>query len=394
MWNIVLGSFIGFCGAIFGSVGGVRGGGIFVPMITLTDSNIDVEKYIMWNIVLGSFIGFCGATFRSVGGVGGGGIFVPMVTLIIGFDPKSAIAISKSLLIQPMLMLRISIGVAFEGTSTKTCYEGVDIWNKETVIKKEAAKRLEDNEYKMLPGGHNNRTTTKPERALKEEWLTVKRSSVKDYFPAKIAKWVIRAGLSKRVRIGLGYVTSGFQSHSQEMDFCGRPPFICFALELEYKHSLSPSPWRTLADTLSATTGVFSCCPLPEAIKNGQDQVVLMLVEAEASLDMNNAGNCLCMVVAKGDLEFVTRVLANGNNPNLKNYDLRTPLHIVVARTPMFFQLVHLNNFNLLLPSALNTSNVAIHGDKELDMLIKGTIAGGGVIPHIHKSLINRTSKE
>ncbi|GJW12311.1 probable histone H2A variant 3 [Tanacetum coccineum] len=26
--------------------------------------------------------------------------------------------------------------------------------------------------------------------------------------------------------------------------------------------------------------------------------------------------------------------------------------------------------------------------------LIKGTIAGGGVIPHIHKSLINKTTKE
>ncbi|VAI82857.1 unnamed protein product [Triticum turgidum subsp. durum] len=95
-----------------------------------------------WKIVLGSFIGFFGAAFGSIGGVGGGGIFVPMLTLIIGFDPKSSAAMSKcmimgaavstvycnlklkhptldmpvidydlALLIQPMLMLGVSIGV-------------------------------------------------------------------------------------------------------------------------------------------------------------------------------------------------------------------------------------------------------------------------------------------
>ncbi|XP_056843835.1 uncharacterized protein LOC130496086 [Raphanus sativus] len=31
---------------------------------------------------------------------------------------------------------------------------------------------------------------------------------------------------------------------------------------------------------------------------------------------------------------------------------------------------------------------LVIRGDEELDTLIKGIIAGGGVIPHIHKSLI------
>ncbi|KAK9273881.1 hypothetical protein L1049_018693 [Liquidambar formosana] len=172
------------------------------------------EMKFGWQIVVGSIIGFCGAAFGSVGGVGGGGIFVPMLNLIIGFDAKSSTAISKflhlfgavskpgstvyynlklrhptldmpiidydlALLVQPMLMLGISIGVAFNvvfadwmvtvlliilfiGTSTKAFFKGVETWKKETIMKKEAAKRLESNgtgsevEYQPLPGGPSN----------------------------------------------------------------------------------------------------------------------------------------------------------------------------------------------------------------------------------------------
>uniref|UniRef100_A0ACD5ZP34 Uncharacterized protein n=1 Tax=Avena sativa TaxID=4498 RepID=A0ACD5ZP34_AVESA len=158
-----------------------------------------------WQIVLGSFIGIFGAAFGSIGGVGGGGIFVPMLNLIIGFDPKSAAAMSKcmimgaavstvycnlkvkhptldmpvidydlALLIQPMLMLGVSIGVICNVvfpdwlvtvlliilcivTSTKAFHKGVETWNKETIIKREAAKQseqtIEEQEYTPLSAG-------------------------------------------------------------------------------------------------------------------------------------------------------------------------------------------------------------------------------------------------
>ncbi|KAI5001548.1 hypothetical protein ZWY2020_026198 [Hordeum vulgare] len=120
-------------------------------------------------------------------GVGGGGIFVPMLTLIVGFDTKSATAMSKcmitgaavstvycnlklkhptlnmpmidydlALLIQPMLMMGVSIGVICNVifpdwlvtvlfiilslvTSTKAFLKGVETWKKETLMKREAA---------------------------------------------------------------------------------------------------------------------------------------------------------------------------------------------------------------------------------------------------------------
>ncbi|THU45269.1 hypothetical protein C4D60_Mb02t16050 [Musa balbisiana] len=174
-----------------------------------------------WEIVVGSIIGFLGSAFGSVGGVGGGGIYVPMLTLIIGFDAKSSTAISKcmimgaagstvwynmkmrhptldmpiidydlALLFQPMLMLGISIGVIFNvvfadwmvtilliilfiGTSTKAFLKGVETWKKETIMKKEAAMLKESNgreevEYSALPSGPGS-TSTKEKVALRRE---------------------------------------------------------------------------------------------------------------------------------------------------------------------------------------------------------------------------------
>ena len=44
---------------------------------------------------MATVIGFSGSALGTVGGVGGGGIFVPVLSLILGFDSKSAAALSK-----------------------------------------------------------------------------------------------------------------------------------------------------------------------------------------------------------------------------------------------------------------------------------------------------------
>lgn len=57
-----------------------------------------------------------------------------------------------------------------------------------------------------------------------------------------------------------------------------------------------------------------------------------LLVNAGGSLTLDDTGECLCKAVAMKDSEFLRRVLEVGINPNAKNYDLRTPLHIAASQ--------------------------------------------------------------
>ncbi|KAK7320201.1 hypothetical protein RJT34_04937 [Clitoria ternatea] len=75
----------------------------------------------------------------------------------------------------------------------------------------------------------------------------------------------------------------------------------------------------------------FGITPLLEAIKNGHEEVASVLINAGAILTIDDLGNFLCMAVAKQELDLLKRVLACGINPNAKNYDQRTPLHVAAS---------------------------------------------------------------
>lgn len=75
----------------------------------------------------------------------------------------------------------------------------------------------------------------------------------------------------------------------------------------------------------------FGNTPLLEAVKNGNDRVASLLVKEGAGINIENAGSFLCIAVARGDSDYLKRLLSNGMDPNLKDYDYRSPLHIASA---------------------------------------------------------------
>ncbi|KAL6537665.1 hypothetical protein OROHE_012292 [Orobanche hederae] len=72
----------------------------------------------------------------------------------------------------------------------------------------------------------------------------------------------------------------------------------------------------------------FGNTPLLEAIKRGHDRVASLLSNQGALLKMDNAGSFLCTIVARGDSDLLRRFLSNGVDPNSRDYDRRTPLHV------------------------------------------------------------------
>ncbi|KAL6993266.1 hypothetical protein U1Q18_011381 [Sarracenia purpurea var. burkii] len=76
----------------------------------------------------------------------------------------------------------------------------------------------------------------------------------------------------------------------------------------------------------------FGNTPLFEALKNGHDRVASILVKEGAALKIDDAGSFLCTAVARGDSDFLKRMLCNGIDPNSKDYDHRTPLHVAASK--------------------------------------------------------------
>ncbi|KAJ8429646.1 hypothetical protein Cgig2_009292 [Carnegiea gigantea] len=219
-----------------------------------------------WRIVVATVIGFLGSAFGTVGGVGGGGIFVPMLNLIVGFDAKSAAALSKcmimaasassvwynlrvqhpykdvpvldydlALLFQPMLMLGITIGVSlsvffpywlitvfiiilFIGTSSRSFFKGIEMWKEETLLKNEMGKQQEH-----CLDSHGEHTGYEPLNPREE------KSSLNDVAACSTVYWVLNL-VQFPVAFGVfGYEAIKLSEEGRKRRKAGNPESICAA---------------------------------------------------------------------------------------------------------------------------------------------------------------------
>ncbi|KAL5675875.1 hypothetical protein ACJX0J_012006, partial [Zea mays] len=75
----------------------------------------------------------------------------------------------------------------------------------------------------------------------------------------------------------------------------------------------------------------FGNSPLLLALKSGHERITSLLAKHGAALNLEDAGGYLCRVVTDGKVDLLSRLLRSGVDPNCRNYDQRTPLHVAAA---------------------------------------------------------------
>jgi len=76
--------------------------GIVMQVFSFEGSGQDLhwpKLELNWRLVLAILLGSLGASICSAGGVGGGGLFIPLFNLLLGFDAKSAAALSNFMIL-------------------------------------------------------------------------------------------------------------------------------------------------------------------------------------------------------------------------------------------------------------------------------------------------------
>ena len=74
--------------------------------------------------------------------------------------------------------------------------------------------------------------------------------------------------------------------------------------------------------------------PVFDAVRHAQDGAIKILIDAGAKLDMEGLGMMLCEAGSRNDVPLLRRLIDNGVNPNLADYDKRTALHLARAHAP------------------------------------------------------------
>ncbi|KAK3235909.1 hypothetical protein CYMTET_53920 [Cymbomonas tetramitiformis] len=79
------------------------------------------------------------------------------------------------------------------------------------------------------------------------------------------------------------------------------------------------------------STDRWGSTPLQTAIENNQGPVVELLTQWKAIIKVQDPAGALCEAASNGDISMVQRLLDNGVDPNIGDYDMRTSLHLGAA---------------------------------------------------------------